>query len=401
MNRHLTVAAVTAAFGQIVEQAATEAVADAGVHFARPDTTGTEPKVYIYLYQTVVNPAARNLELPVRSSAGVARQRPFTALDLHYLLTFVGDESKLQPQRMMGSVASSVHGRPLLSPAAIRQARVSAAEPPLIGDDLDVPVVDVNLTLLGLSLDELSKVWSVFFQTPYGLSVVYRASMVLLEADVSVQPPLPAQRPRGESGFLAHPAVARVVAEAGQYQPITVDSTLLILGTRLQGEQTLVRVAGTDVEPAQTTASRITLPVPVSAHVVGAHTVRVVHRPWDAVADDASNEVESNAVSFVLIPKVTDVSSAGALVSVDISPVARSEQRAEVLLDQLDVENPASYRLACLAFEGDSTSNLQADLTGVVPGRYAVRVRVDGIASRIDIDLDTDTVVHVVEVPLP
>lgn len=401
MNRHRTVAAITAAFGQIVEQAATAAVADAGIQFARPDTASTEPRVYIYLYQVAVNASARNLELPVRSSNGTARQRPFVALDLHYLLTFVGDERKLQPQRMLGSVLSTVHARPLLSPAEIRRAQASANEPALIGDDLEIPVVDVGITPLGLSLEDLSKVWSVFFQTPYALSTAYRASMALLEADIVIQPPLPAQRPRAESGFLSHPVIAQIVSEAGQYQPIDVDTTLVITGVRLRGEQTLVRLAGNDVEPAQTAANRVSLPVPAGAHVVGVHTVRIVHRPWDAAPDDATNEIESNMASFVLQPRVSGVSLTGTIVSVEVIPAVQRGQRAEVLIDQLEVAKPAVHRLECLDFEGDASSVLQAEMTGVGPGAYAVRVRVDGITSRIDIDVASDTVVHRVEVPVP
>jgi hypothetical protein len=398
MTRHRTVAAITAAFGQIVEQAAAAAVGNAGVYFARPDTAGIEPKVYIYLYQVTPNAAGRNLDLPVRSSDGIARQRPFVALDLHYLLTFVGDERKLEPQKILGSVVSTMHSRPLLSPEAIRKARPSINEPILIGDDLEVPIVDVRFTPLGLSLEDLSKVWSVFFQTPYALSVVYRASMALVEADIPILPPLPAQRPRAESGFLSHPEIAQVISSEGQYQPITADTTLVITGVRLRGEQTLVRIAGSDVEPGQATASRITLPVPAAAHVVGLHSVRIVHRSWDAAPDDAANEIQSNMASFVLHPRVTGAALAGAILSVDVMPATRQGQRAEVLLDQLGVEKPAAHQLECLALV-DAASILQIDLTGVGPGIYAVRVRVDGVTSRIEINMANDTVVHTVEVP--
>ncbi|HWN72041.1 MAG TPA: DUF4255 domain-containing protein, partial [Haliangium sp.] len=332
---------------------------------------------------------------------GIARQRPFVALDLHYLLTFVGDEKKLEPQKMLGSVMSTMHARPLLSPEVIRKARPSINEPILIGDDLEVPVVDVRFTPLGLSLEDLSKVWSVFFQTPYALSVVYRASMALVEADIPILPPLPAQRPQADSGFLSHPEIAQVISSEGQYQPITDDSTLVITGDRLRGEQTLVRVGASDVEPGQTTANRITLPVPPAALVVGLHSVRIVHRPWDANPSDAANEVQSNMASFVLHPRVTQVAppsvALGATVSVHVTPAIRQEQRAEVLLDQLGVEKPAVHRLPCLAFD-NATDVLQFDLTSVGPGTYAVRVRVDGVTSRIQLNDALDTVVHTVKV---
>jgi hypothetical protein len=398
MSRHRTVAAITAAFGRIVENAATAAIAEALVYYARPDTTGVEPKVYIYLYQVTPNASARNLELPVRSSSGTARQRPFVALDLHYLLTFVGDEKKLHPQRMLGSVLGAVHARPLLSPAEIRSAQVSATDPPLIGDDDEVPIVDVRFTPMGLSLEDLSKVWSVFFQTPYALSIAYRASMALVEADIPIQPALPAQRPRGESGFMSNPVIAQVMSADGPYQLITADSTLVITGTRLRGEQTLVRLTDGDATPSQVAADRITLPVPAAARAVGLHTVRVVHRPWDAAPDDAAKEVESNMASFILHPRLTGVAPAGSLLQAAVTPAIRREQRAEVLLDQLGVEQPATYLRKCLELTEDATNTLQASLADLAPGTYAVRVRVDGITSRIELDEAGESVLHTVEV---
>lgn len=398
MNRHRTIAAVTAAFGQIIDEAATSAVASAVVNYARPDTAGIEPKVYIYMYQVTPNAAARNLEMPVRDSGGVGKQRPFVALDLHYLITFVGDEKKLQPQEMLGSVVGAVHARPLLSPEEIRNAQVSATDPPLIGDDDEVPVVQVRFTPLGLSLEELSKVWSVFFQTPYSLSVVYRASVVLVEADIPIRPSLPAQGTRGTAGPIANPVVAQVMAAAGVYQPITIDSTLVITGKRLRGEQTLVRFAGGDVAPAQINENRITLPVPAVAQVVGLQSVRIVHRPWDAAPGDASNEIESNLASFALHPRVTGVTLAGTTLSVDVTPAVAQAQRADVLLDQLGVDVPAFHQFRRLAFVGESATTLQFDITGVAVGTYGVRVRVDGAASLMEIDQNTGTAIHTVEV---
>ncbi len=43
-----------------------------------------------------------------------------------------------------------------------------------------------------LNLEELSKLWSVFFQTAYKLSMAYIANLVLIEADAETpRPTLP------------------------------------------------------------------------------------------------------------------------------------------------------------------------------------------------------------------
>ena len=71
-------------------------------------TTG----VNVFLYQVTPNAAWRNADLPTRRANGDLIQRPQAALDLHYLLTFYGDESLLQPQRVLGSVVRTLHCGP-------------------------------------------------------------------------------------------------------------------------------------------------------------------------------------------------------------------------------------------------------------------------------------------------
>src|SRR5690606_16023724 len=58
-------------------------------------------------------------------------------------------------------------------------------------------VEQIKFTPLTLSLEELSKLWSVFFQAPYALSVAYQGTVVLIESEESPHSPLPVLR-RGE-----------------------------------------------------------------------------------------------------------------------------------------------------------------------------------------------------------
>src|SRR5260370_39430318 len=70
---------------------------------ARPDTLDSDVKtarVNIFLYQTTPNAALRNADLPTRRVDGQLVQRPQVALDLHYLLSFYGDEKTIEPQRL-------------------------------------------------------------------------------------------------------------------------------------------------------------------------------------------------------------------------------------------------------------------------------------------------------------
>ncbi|MCG8420292.1 MAG: DUF4255 domain-containing protein [Proteobacteria bacterium] len=413
MSRHRIIAAVTTAFGEMIESAAMDAVAAATVQYGRPDTSGLEPKVFLYMYQVTPNAAARNLELPTRYDDGTAKQRPLLALDLHYLLTFVGDDSNLEPQKMLGNVSGTVHAFPVLLSETIRSMKDSSGNDLLGGDAEKTPIVDIRLASIDLNLEELSKVWSVFFQTPYSLSVAYRASVVLVEHDLTVRPPLPAQGARGQSGILANPVIALVISKQGRYQLITSNSTIFITGKRLRGEQTLVRFVGANIDapvgensdvdttPSEARPDRVVVSIPPQAQRVAVHPVRVVHRAWDAEPDDSEGEVLSNTSSFVLHPNVTDVrldnTGTDSELEVDFAPPVRTGQKAQCLLDQLDVIDPASHQIDSESF-ADNATTLRFILVGVNAGTYAVRVSIDSIASLIEIDQQTQTIVHTVEV---
>src|ERR1043166_9830971 len=111
MSSYLAIATVTAALQQMLQTALGNAVANANVGFSRPDAGGGSgaPLVNLFLYQGTPNPAYRNADLPTRRPDGTLVKRPQAALDLHYLFTFHGDDSQLEPQRLLGAVTSTLH----------------------------------------------------------------------------------------------------------------------------------------------------------------------------------------------------------------------------------------------------------------------------------------------------
>ena len=91
-------------------------------------------------------------------------QRPQVALDLHYLLTFYGEEAQLEPQRLFGSVVRTLHARPVLTRQQIQQTL--AVEPfntLLAGSNLATGAELVKFSPIPLSLEEsLQAVVGVF-----------------------------------------------------------------------------------------------------------------------------------------------------------------------------------------------------------------------------------------------
>src|SRR6266702_8659206 len=198
MSNFLAIATVTATMKDLLETAAAKDVTDHEVVVLtlRPDLAKNEAQdakatINIYLYQVTPNAAWRNADLPTRRADGTVLQRPQVALDLHYMISFYGDESQLISQRMLGSVVRTFHAQPFLTRDRIRNPIGGATFPFLATSNLADEVELVKFSPLHLSLEELSKIWSVFFQIPYTLSVAYQGTVVLIESDDIPQSALP------------------------------------------------------------------------------------------------------------------------------------------------------------------------------------------------------------------
>src|ERR1700683_1541168 len=193
-------------------------VAGALVTSLRPDASPS-PGINIFLYQVAPNTAWRNANAPTRAADGTLLRRPQVALDLYYLLTFYGDDQTLEQQRLLGAAARAINANPVLQRADIQNTQSSVAF--LNGADLaDQPEL-VRFTPIHFSLEELSKLWSVFLKTDYVLSVAYVASVVLIETDDVVgPPPLPVLAPNVYAMPFPQPVITQIISAAGAGAPI-------------------------------------------------------------------------------------------------------------------------------------------------------------------------------------
>lgn len=206
MSDHRSIAAVTVTLKSVVENSLRALGSSASVTTERPRERGaaqSDARVNIFLYQLRPNPAQRNNYLPARSSQGRLAQISRAALDLHYLFSFYGDEARQEAQQLFGMVASFLHAQPLLDRAAIQQA-LAAERPgsPLRRCNLGEEPEAIRFTPLPLDLEELSKLWSVFFQTEYALSVAYLCSAIFLDYEEPAPPAPPlVQEVRVQTGL--------------------------------------------------------------------------------------------------------------------------------------------------------------------------------------------------------
>ena len=283
MSNARAIATVTATLRHSLQNAINADLPGATVTSVRPDGAGSgipPVGVNIFLYQISPNAALRNADLPSRSQDGTLVQRPRAALDLHYLFSFYGDEAKLEPQQLAGAVARTLHERAILTRKMITAALAPAGAFNFLNpSDLADETETVRLTPLSLSLEEMAKLWSVFFQTSYALSVAYQASVVLIESSDMLRTPLPVrERTLTVLPFRA-PRIDDVISELGAGLPILAGSSITVRGQQLRGEVTRLRVASGEITPALDKLRDEEITVPLLAGLrAGVNSVQVVQK---------------------------------------------------------------------------------------------------------------------------
>ena len=414
MSNSLAIATVTEAFRQQIQQALTDSEAETGISGAlakalRPATTTSghptgEPNVYagLYLYQVVPNAAWRNDFTPVRRSDGSAVRGTRSAYDLYYLITFYGDESKLEPQRILGSVVRKVASEPILTSDMINNAKTGA----LAKSDLETEVERVKFSLLPLSLEELSKLWSVFFQTTYCLSVAFQASVVFIDGTESGGPSLPVLSRNVYVRPFSQIEIDKVLSQATSTdpvldQPIQFGYILVLQGSQLQGDVTRVRIGGVEVTPDEVSGQQIKVtldspPFPADALFAGVQALQIIQDINMGTPETAHKGFESDVVPVVLHPAVSpsvstksvDGSYRKATLKLDFTPSVAIGQRVALLFNEFNppsTRSPYAYRfdVTVPSTPPPSFSTLNVDVR-VLPAQYLLRVQVDGAESVLD-----------------
>ena len=405
MSNHLAVAATTQTIAHLLDRELTQDLPGAHVLPGRPDVAATEdsdPQTRLFLYRVEPNASWRSNALPARSPAGQVYERPQTGLTLQYLLTFVGNETSLEPQRMLGIVVRTLTSRPLLTrseiEAMVTEALADDPNHPLGLTDLAEQPDIVRLSPLPLTLDELSTLWSSFFQTPYRLSLAYEACVVVLTSEDTPTRSLPVRDRRIFTTTMLRPTIQRVVAADGPFAPIQVGTTVTITGHQLKAEElTVLAFGGVEVapNPANVSGERIEVEVPAAARA-GVTGLRVVHRR--SMGDPATPRLAGQSSGFPVVvqprlvspPPVdvhdveidaeTGLRSGG--VSVTVEPPVGSRQQVTLMLNAVPGGTGQSFVFEDERRDGEgepeATSELDIPFAGVPAGSYLLRITVDG-----------------------
>ncbi|TFI56928.1 DUF4255 domain-containing protein [Sphingomonas parva] len=414
MSNHLAIATVTAALGQIAQAAAASAVSGVQLRFGRPPATDTATRqVNVFLYHLMPHAGLRNADLAMRGADGALVNRPRAALSLHYLISFYGTDSDLEPDRMAAAVARDLHARPRLTDQVIADAIASNSA--ILGEsDLADSFERVTFTPSADSLDEMSRLWSVMVQTPYALSLRYEASVVLIDALESAGPVLPVlNRGPDDRGPETLAAVGPTIEGLWIGLAATDDgpprfpslraahpgAKLRFSGSGFGGDsvrlefRNLRRDIGEDLVPVASGSGelRATLPDGAPDQALWAPGIYGV----TAVVTRAGREIRSPAWPMPLAVRVTAIApqplaSGSGMVTLNFTcrPHVLPEQIAILLLSGQEI--PAEDRVAAgptLAFRVDSDSVADGDLAIVrVDGADSQPFVIDSVTGRLTFD---------------
>ena len=413
MSNYLAIAGVTEVLRYMV-QSAVEGVSP-GVKFYldRPDVTSkkTGTWVNIYLFQVTHNSSLRNMDLPERRSDGSVMQTPVAALDLHYLISFSGGDSvedmerEIEAQKLYGATVALLNGQPIMGSdlfEALTGAEDEAIAGLIAGSGLARQIESVRITPTHLNLEELSKLWSVFFQTPYTLSTAYQCSVVLMESEITPQPSLPVRTHAVRGVPFAQPEITSIQDEDGG--EITPESTLLIEGSGLRGENVTLLLGSLEIPlPTEDVGNR-TIRVDLSDGGLvdadelraGAVSVKLIYKVEMVPGEEQSARFAwtSNPVLVPVHPIVESVAEEnhpeeGAVLNIQVSPRVAPGQRVSLMLNEFEASDPVphSYLLPRLSPEdSDPTDTLIFPVSGVEDGTYLLRVQIDGVESLLGVD---------------
>lgn len=407
MSNYLAVAQATQALCDFIQRTVQADVPTFGVKvqpqkpFAEPQT---EAIITVFMYEVVPNAALRNINEPTRASDGTLVNIPKTAIDLHFLISFYGNEAELQPQIMLGSVVRHLNADPTIMDQDLATA---ATRTFLLGSDLGASPQRVRLTPTKLDVDDLYKLWTMLIQTPYALSVMYQATLVLLDGDgvpVAGKPVLtrnvraiPGGRPVINQ-VLSRPAGSTVTPQEG---PVPTGSEVLLVGNQLRGDGVTVHIGDLDVTPSQVREDVIvfTFPAaqPLSPGIYAVSVAQDVSFSDNFGAHVLRQVFQSNVTPVVWQPRVVDVTAATGTVTVRLDLPLGNTQRVRLLLDELNpptTRAPASYQFSApfpLGTRADPNV-VQVTTPGVLASDYLVRLQVDGVPSLTAPDLSAPTV---------
>jgi hypothetical protein len=352
----------------------------------------------LFLYHVEYNAAWRNMDLPGQVKPGETGHTPL-ALNLYYIITAYGEKgSELIGHLLLGKAMSILHDHALLGRQEIKEiCKVSG---------LHKQVERLRITPQPISLDEVSKLWTGF-QTQYRLSAAYEVSVVLIESKQPTRTPLPVLTRGGkdingnEKGVFVQPHLIppfptlEAVTFPENRTGALLGDQLTFTGHHLGGAADTVTVSFSHpildtpheitVAPGNRSETGIKLQLPdePANWPAGFYKIAVLVKTIISTKEyiHTTNEIPLMLMPKINLPIQTEVSPPvddeyEVTIKITSSPKVWVEQKVSLLFgDRESLPQPPPDP------NQEQYDDLIFLMSGILKGKYFLRLRVDGVDS--------------------
>jgi hypothetical protein len=407
MSTALAIGAVTAVLRNVLDNGMIDAVNALGgtvkVSALAPDLIKLDeaaeapPQLNLFVYRVTLNPGWRNVGLPSRDNGGRRIANPPLGVDIHYLLTAYGRKD-LDAEILLGYGMHLLHERPFLDRAAIRQSlQLQPVDNALLPAAFRAPasagladqLETLKITWEPMNLEEISKIWAAI-QSHYRPTAAYQVSVVLIEATRPASDPLPVLRRHVDvvpALTPPYPAIDAVSAADGT-TTAELGEQITLHGRHLAGNAVTVNLThlltsntiplvGANTDPTKLTFN-LPSPEPVNPPwPAGVWAVSVTLTPFGESRPRTTN------IAALLLAPVPDIAAVNVArnaatdrvtVTIPVTPRLRAEQTVTLSLNGAQATVPA---------RPGPIGQVAAEFAPVPVGQAALRIRVDGVDSRI------------------
>lgn len=275
---------------------------------------------------------------------------------------------------------SILHDHPVFQPAEIRAVLNNL-------DSYD-QLENIRITYEPLPFDQMLRLFESS-QTPYAISVAYQVSVVLIQSRRPTRSPLPVLTiGRDDRGVRVEPSLIppfptlTLLELPSKQASIQVDKTLILRGYHLDGEAGVVRFRNLR------RSEEISIPLLVSDNATELSLQIDPSEDWVAGFYTVSVEVlqdeqlqRTNELSLALAPRIDTFTlnpqqpSEGEAVTLTLecTPAVQQNQQVSLLFGDREISPTLP--------DNFPTSTLVFDFEAPTPGRYFIRLRVDGVDS--------------------
>ncbi len=403
MSNYLAIATVTATIQRVLQNGIGVDMPGILVTTEHPGASGEgipKKRVNLYLYQAIPNPAWRNNDLRSRRPKGELIKQAQAGLDLFYLLSFYGEDKKLEPQLLLGSAIGSIVDSPILTSEMIQETMQKADDNFLLDSTLEQQIEKVAVVPTVMTKEELSKIWSSYCQPPYVLSFAIQAGVILIEGNKPSARALPVRRIATYS-TPNQLIISQVISADGANQPIVSNSMLIIRGQHLNSEALQIKIGETKLRPQKVESDEIKLDLSILSNEqrhwlrAGVQSLQALRPIPEKIKQEPEQMIGSNVVPFVLCPKVmgTKVTEIEenidelyrAKVQVEVDLIVGIGQKVFLFLNERSASKEAAYIFTANSQSVDSNV-VMFTVNDVKKGEYLVRVQIDGAESPLEVD---------------